>query len=134
MLRNLNDFGRFAVSATDGDLGSVVDFLLDDERWVVRYLVVETGDFFGGRRVLISPMFFRDAERSGRHFRLALTMDQVKNSPNIDTDRPVSSQHEQDYYHYYGYPSYWGYAGLWGAEAYPDVLADSRWDKSPAQR
>ncbi len=53
------------VSATDGDVGTVVNFLLDDERWVVRYLVVETGTFFVERRVFISPISFR--ERSGRH-------------------------------------------------------------------
>jgi hypothetical protein len=46
MLRSLKDLERYVVSATDGDIGSVVNFLLDDERWVVRYLVVETGDFF----------------------------------------------------------------------------------------
>lgn len=59
MLRSLKDLERFTVGATDGHIGKVVDFLLDDERWAVRYLVVEPGGFFDGRQVLISPISFR---------------------------------------------------------------------------
>ena len=66
MLRSLKDFEGYAVSATDGDIGHVANFLLDDERWIVRYLVVETGGFFSGRRVLISPISFRQVDWSTR--------------------------------------------------------------------
>ena len=41
MLRSLKELEHYAVSATDGDIGHVADFLLDDERWIVRYLVVD---------------------------------------------------------------------------------------------
>ena len=53
MLRRLTDLEQYEVSATDGDLGRVVGFLLDDEHWVVRYLVVATGSFLRARRALI---------------------------------------------------------------------------------
>jgi hypothetical protein len=56
MLRSLKDLEKYTVSATDGELGGVENFLLDDERWVVRYLVVGTGGLMGGRRMLISPI------------------------------------------------------------------------------
>ena len=49
----------------------------------------------------------------------SITQEQIKNSPSIDTDRPVSRQYERDYLGYYGYPYYWGGAGLWGANYYP---------------
>ena len=70
MLRSLKDLEKYAVSATDGDIGSVVNFLLDDERWAIRYLVVQTGHplFLDGRRVLISPISFREANWSTKHF------------------------------------------------------------------
>jgi hypothetical protein len=58
MLRSLKELERYKVNATDGHIGSVVDFLLDDQRWTVRYLVVETGSFFSERRVLITPISF----------------------------------------------------------------------------
>ena len=102
MLRSLKDLERYTVNATDGDLGTVVNFLLDDQRWIVRYLVVESGGFLDGRRVLISPIFFRQAEWLTRRFHLALTIDKVKKSPSVNVDQPVSRQHEQDYYGYYG--------------------------------
>lgn len=95
MLRNLKDLERYTVGATDGDLGRVVDFLFDDERWVVRYLVVEPGGFFDERRVLISPISFRQVDWRLQCFNVALTKDKVRNSPSIDLDKPVSRQYER---------------------------------------
>jgi hypothetical protein len=133
MFRSLKNLERYVVSATDGDVGTVVNFLLDDERWVVRYLVVETGTFFDERRILISPISFRRAEWSTHRFEMALTIDQVKNSPSIDTDKPVSRQHERDYHAYYGYPYYWGYPGLWAMERYPSLLAAAQRNDVPVK-
>ena len=94
MLRSLKDLEHYQVEATDGAIGDVERFLLDDERWIVRYLVVKTGGFFDGRRVLISPASFRQADWSTQRFHLALTMDGIKASPNIDPDLPVLRQNE----------------------------------------
>ncbi len=126
MLRSLKEIEKYDVSATDGELGTVVDFLFDDERWAVRYLVVETGTFLNGRQVLISPVFFRPVDWGMRRFHLAMTRDKVKRSPSIDLHEPVSRQHEQEYYGYYGYPYYWGYTGLWGTAGSPGLLAPTR--------
>jgi hypothetical protein len=128
MLRSLENLEQYVVSATDGEIGHAVNFLLDDDRWIVRYLVVETGGVLRERRVLISPISFRQVDWSTRRFHLALTVDKVKNSPSVDLDKPVSRQHEQDYHSYYGYPVYWGYSGLWGMGAYPGLLATGGWN------
>ena len=130
MRRNLKDLEGYGVSATDGELGSVVDFLFDDQHWVVRYLVVETGGFLGGGRVLISPISFREANRSTRRFHVALTRDKVRNSPSVDVDKPVSRQYERDYHQYYGYPYYWGSSGLAGMGIFPGVLEGGGWDET----
>jgi hypothetical protein len=53
---------------------------------------------------------------------VALTKSQVENSPNIDTDKPVSRQHEIEFSGYYGYPCYWGGPFLWGPVYYPDAV------------
>jgi PRC-barrel domain len=131
MLRSLKDLERYTVNATDGEIGSVVTFLLDDQQWVVRYLVVEAVSFLDGRQVLVSPISFREAQWSTRRFHLALTMDRVRNSPSIDLDEPVSRQQEREYSRYYGYPYYWGYSGLWGMGASPGLLAADRWIEAP---
>ena len=133
MQRSLKDLEQYAVNATDGAVGHVVDFLLDDEHWTVRYLVVETGGFFGGHRVLISPIAFRDVDWSTHEFHVALTMDAVKNSPVIDTDKPVSRQHERALNRYYGYPFYWNASAIWGMGIYPGLLAGVALKDAPVE-
>jgi hypothetical protein len=130
MLRSLSDLERYRVDATDGDVGTVANFFLDDERWGVRYLVVETGGFFAARRVLISPLAFREVDWSTQRFHLALTKDKVNRSPSVDVDMPVSRQHEREYSRYYGYPYYWGSVGIWGFGASPAALTTGRWDEA----
>jgi len=122
VLRNLQDIEGFAIHATDGVLGKVRDFYFDDESWVVRYFVVETGAWHANRRTLISPMAMGIPNWSEKLIPAALTQEQVKHGPDIDTDKPVSRQHEMGYLGYYGYPNYWGGGGLWGAGIYPDML------------
>ncbi len=122
MLRSLKELEGYTVNATDGDVGRVADFLVEDKRWTIRYLVVETGGFFNERRVLVSPVSFGKVEWSTRRVDLALTKNKIKNSPSIDTTRPVSRQEEWQLFRYYEYPYYWGYTGLWGMGAYPQLL------------
>ena len=122
MLRDLSAMENYAIGATDGVIGRVKDFYFDDEAWVVRYLVVETGPWLAHRKVLISPLSL-GVTGSERVFPARLTQQQVKNSPDIDTDKPVSRQHELDFIGYYGYPAYWGGASLWGSELSPQLLA-----------
>jgi len=83
MLRSLKSLERYKLCASDGEIGSVADFLIDDHRWAVRYLVAETASFFADRKVLISPLFFRQADWAERRFHLAMTRDKIKNSPAI---------------------------------------------------
>jgi sporulation protein YlmC with PRC-barrel domain len=131
MLRSLKDLEGYAVSATDGDIGKVANFLLDDERWAIRYLVVHAGGFFSERHVLITPISFRQIDWATRRFHLALTRDKVKLSPSVDTDRPVFRQHESALFGYYGYPYYWGNPGLWGAASSPGLLAAEKIYEAP---
>lgn len=122
MLRNLDDLTGYALRATDGDIGTVKDFYIDDGRWTVRYLVVETGTWLASRKVLVSPVSLGAPNHEDRVLTVSITREQVRNSPDIDTDKPVSRQHEIDYLGYYGYPSYWDGAGIWGAGALPGLM------------
>ena len=109
----------FVIHATDGELGSVAQLYFDDETWAVRYLVVDTGGWLGGRQVLISPFSIIRTDSDAVRLDVALTKKQVENSPNIDTHQPVSRQHEAAYIGYYGYPYYWDGPNLWGPGFYP---------------
>lgn len=119
MLQSLNNLKGHGISATDGDIGSVAQFFFDDENWTIRYLVVDTGNWLPGRHVLISPIALSGAYRAAEMLNVTLTKEQIQDSPDIDTDKPVSRQHETDYFTYYGYPPYWYGGGVWGAGAYP---------------
>src|SRR5271170_6267835 len=114
MLRSLKDLEDYAIHATDGVIGHVTDFYFDDDAWVVRYLLVETGTWHSSRRVLISPIAIGQPNWVERILPVSITREQVKNSPEIDTDKPVSRQHEVQFLGYYGYPYYWAGDGLWG--------------------
>ncbi len=122
MLHSLKDLENFAIGARDGHIGHVKDLYFDDDAWVVRYLVVDTGSWLSSRKVLISPMAIQHANWADRVLPVSLTKDQVEHSPNIDTNKPVSRQHEEQYLGYYGYPAYWGGDGLWGAGLYPYAI------------
>jgi hypothetical protein len=122
MLRSTKDLLDYTVRATNGDIGQVKDFYFDDQSWVARYLIVETGSWLESRKVLVSPIAIGHPDWTARVLPVSITMEQVRNSPPIDTDKPVSRQHEMQYLGYYGYPYYWGGAGLWGEGAYPGIL------------
>jgi hypothetical protein len=122
MLHSMKDLEGYTIGATDGVIGHVKDFYFDDEAWVIRYLVVETGAWLSSRRVLISPIAINEPNWSEKSFPAAITQEQVKNSPNIDTDKPVSRQHEVTYSGYYGYPYYWGGGGFWSNGVYPGMM------------
>src|SRR5918992_3079264 len=119
MLRSIRELQGYGIEATDGPIGSIHEMLFHDDRWVIRYLVVDTGKWLPGRKVLISPISLGKADESNRRIEADLTRKQIEDSPGIETDKPVSRQYETSYFDYYGYPYYWSGPYLWGAAAYP---------------
>ena len=122
MLHSVRELKKYTIGATDGMIGDITDFYFDDEAWVIRYLEVDTGTWLSGRRVLISPFSIGVADRAARVFPVSISKEQIKHSPGIDTDKPVSRQHEKGYLSYYCYPHYWGGSGFWGDGAYPRMM------------
>ncbi|MGH8178313.1 MAG: PRC-barrel domain-containing protein, partial [Steroidobacter sp.] len=62
MLRTFADLTRLSIGATDGEIGAVKDAYFDDHEWTLRYLVVATGNWLTGGRVLITPISIRGAD------------------------------------------------------------------------
>jgi len=110
------------LAASDGDIGSVSDLYFDDRSWTVRYLVVDTGTWLPGRRVLISPISLR-ASADESAVEVSLTKEQVEASPSVDSDKPVDRQYEEQFSQHYGYPYYWTGPYRWGASALPGDVA-----------
>ena len=118
MLWNASVINGYAIAASDGRLGTVSDFLFDDASWLVRWLVVDTGNWLSGRKVLLPPSVLGHLDPKRQEFSVRLTMQQVKDSPDIDTDRPVSRQMETNVYDYYGWTPYWGTGFYMGGYGY----------------
>ncbi len=107
MLLNLSSIRGHSIAASDGTLGSVSDVLFDDVGWMIRWLVVDTGDWLSGRKVLLPPSALGHAEPEARIFPVRLTRAEIEASPELDSHRPVSRQFEISTYDYYGWAPYW---------------------------
>jgi sporulation protein YlmC with PRC-barrel domain len=107
MLHNVKDLHGDTIAARDGEIGKVDQVYFDDEDWRVRYLVVDTGGWLSGRKVLISPASIDRSKSSDHALAVGLTREQVEHSPGIDTHKPVDRQYEEAYARYYGYSLYW---------------------------
>lgn len=121
MKRRLDSLNGFTIGGTDGEIGKVKEFYFDDNSWTIRYIIVETGSWLSGRKVLLSPLAVIKTDWKEKVFIVDLTTEQIKNSPNADTDKPVSRQHERELYGYYNWGStYWG--GGMGMGMYPIAM------------
>jgi len=122
MLRSVKELIGYELQAKDGAIGRCKDFLFDDERWTIRYLVAETGSWLTGRKVLISPVSLGKPDWPSRLFPVELTKKQIEDSPGLDADAPVSRQYELKWNVYFGLPAYWAGPDIWGAGPYPSTL------------
>jgi hypothetical protein len=107
MLRNASAIHGCAIQASDGKIGTVSDILFDQGNWLIRWLVVDTGDWLPGRKVLLPASVLGHIDLQKQEFAVRLTMEQVKDSPEVDTDKPVSRQMESHVYSHYGWHPYW---------------------------
>jgi uncharacterized protein YrrD len=125
MLSTVKKLHEYAIHATDGDLGRVVDVFFDDETWTVRYFVVETGHWLNSRRVLISPIAVRSTDSNARTLAVDLTREEVAHSPDVNTEKPLSRQRELEYRDYFAWPWYWfiGFSEPYTTVPYPRSLA-----------
>jgi hypothetical protein len=106
-LRSAHEVKGYHIQATDGEIGHVEDFIIDDETWTVRYIVVDTRNWLPGKKVLVSPTWSTEVEWANRRVHVDLTKDLVKNSPKYDPAAPVNPEYETRLYDYYGRPKYW---------------------------
>jgi hypothetical protein len=107
MLRSLKELQGYTIRAVDGDIGRVHGFYFDDLKWIIRYLVVDTGTWLPGRLVLLSPTALGRADGKSFVLPISLSKSQVENSPPIEADQPVSRQKESELHRYYGWHPYW---------------------------
>ncbi|MEO6777171.1 MAG: PRC-barrel domain-containing protein [Kofleriaceae bacterium] len=122
-MRTLDELHGYEIRATDGLIGKIDEVYFDDERWVVRYVVVDIGEWSHARRVLISPIAFGEPDWHSRTIPTRLTKQVIEHSPTVDLAKPVSRQQEAQFNRHYGWPAYWGSFGMWGRWSAPVAMA-----------
>jgi hypothetical protein len=95
-LRSVAAITGYHIHAVDGEIGHVEDFLVDDIGWSLRYLIVDTRNWWPGERVLISPRVVRRIEWADRLIYLDVDREKVKAStrydPSIALDRAYAEK------------------------------------------
>jgi hypothetical protein len=112
------------MKASDGEVGIAQDFYFDDQTWIIRYLIIKTGDWLSGRKVLISPFSLINQRGKPASFTVSLTKEQIRNSPDINTDKPVYRQQEIQLAEYYPGLDYWGKGSYKNGVANASIVSD----------
>ena len=106
-LRDTSEVTGYYIHAADHDIGHVEDFLIDTDDWTIRYVVVDTRNWWPGRKVLVSPQAFTRIDWDSEMLHTNLTRDQIRNGPDYDPSATVDRAYEERFAGYYGYPNYW---------------------------
>jgi uncharacterized protein YrrD len=106
-LHSSRDVTGYRVHATDGEIGHVDDFVIDDENGFIRYIVVETGRWLSGRKVLVIPEWFESIHWEERRLYANLPRAEVANSPAYDPKELITREYETRIFENYRRPAYW---------------------------
>ncbi len=106
-LRSTDEVEGYSIHSLDGDIGQVDNFIIEDSTWTIRYMVVKTGNWLSGEKVLISPEWIELVDWADAKVTVDLTREEIENSPPYDPATPVNRDYELKLYDYYGRPKYW---------------------------
>ena len=106
-LHSTNEVTGYHIEAADGVIGHVADFMIDDETWAIRYLEVDTRNWWPGKKVLVSPQWIDNVSWPDSKVYVHLSRETIKNSPEYIESMPVTRQYEKRLYDHYARSAYW---------------------------
>jgi len=106
-LRSCNSVRGHHLVASDGEIGHVQGFLVDDATWSIRYLIVNTSNWWIGHQVLVSPEWIDSLNWPNATVTVGLKREQIKNSPPYDASQPFGRESEGLLYGHYSRSGYW---------------------------
>ena len=106
-LQSIKNVNGYHIHASDGQIGHVTDFIVDDESWNIRYIVVDTRNWLPGKKVLVSPHWIESVSWPDSEVFVDLLREVIKSSPEFDPFAPVNRDYEHRLYDYYGRRKYW---------------------------
>jgi hypothetical protein len=106
-LRSTHDVDGHHIQASDGEVGHVVDFIIDDETWAIRYLIIDTQNWWPGKKVLISPRWIERVSWDEEKVFVNLSRATIKQSPEYTEGSPLSRDYEAELHRHYNRQGYW---------------------------
>lgn len=107
-LRSVEEVSGYSINAVDDEIGVADDFIIDDEDWSIKYVVVDTSGWNPlSKKVLLSNTWVKDIDSEKGMVNVDVTKKQVEESPEYDPSEAVNREEETVLYDYYGRPKYW---------------------------
>lgn len=106
-LRSTAEVKGYAIAARDGEIGHAEDFIVDTQYWVIRYLEIDTRNWWPGKHVLINPGWIEEISWAERAVSVGLTRGAIKGAPGFDPYKAISRDYETRLFKHYGRPVYW---------------------------
>jgi uncharacterized protein YrrD len=106
-LRSTHDVSGHHVQASDGEIGHVDDFVIDDETWAIRYLVIDTRNWWPGKKVLISPQWIERVSWAESKVFVTLLREAIRQSPEYREESLLSREYETALHGHYNRQGYW---------------------------
>jgi hypothetical protein len=93
------DLVGFSVEALDGSIGKIDEASNDVG---VRYVVVDTGPWIFGKKVLLPAGVIDAVDLDETRVYVQRTKDEIKNAPQFDPDKMTDTTYRQQFGSYYG--------------------------------
>jgi sporulation protein YlmC with PRC-barrel domain len=106
-LRSIHDVRGRNIQATDGEIGHVEDFIIDDKTWAIRYLIIDTRNWWPGKKVLMSPNWIERISWDESKVYVNLTSDAIKQSPEYTEESLLTRDYETVLHRHYDRQGYW---------------------------
>jgi len=106
-LRSTKSVTGYSIEATDGSIGHVTDFVIDDATWGVRYLIASTGNWWPSKKILISVGWIKRIGWEDSSVHVDLTREAIKLAPPFEESDLVTREYEQLLYKHYNLDGYW---------------------------
>jgi uncharacterized protein YrrD len=106
-LRSTHYVSGYNIQAIDGEIGHVDDFIIDDGTWAIRYLIIDTRNWWPGKKILISPKWIERISWSESKIFVNLLRETIKKSPEYKEGSPLTRDYETGLHRHYNRQGYW---------------------------
>jgi hypothetical protein len=106
-LRSTQDVSGHHIQAADGEIGHVDDFIIDDGTWAIRYLIIDTRNWWPGKKVLVSPQWIERVSWDELKVFVNLTRETIKQSPEYTEESLLTRDYETALHRHYNRQGYW---------------------------